>query len=197
MRPLGRSYADQAVRKTCFFTVGHSTRTIAEFAELLRSAEIELVVDVRSIRRSRRNPQFNEEVLAASLEPFQIRYLAIPQLGGRRSKQKAVDQDLNAFWNNRSFHNYADYTLSDTFIEGLELLISVGTIRRCAMMCSEAVWWRCHRRIIADYLLKRNIKVFHLMDVGKTVPAALTQGAKLHRGGAITYPGGAENLPCC
>ncbi|WP_395517476.1 DUF488 domain-containing protein [Pseudorhizobium flavum] len=197
MRPMRRSSESHVRQRFRFFTIGHSTRTITEFAEILRSAEIQLVVDVRSIRRSRTNPQFNEEVLAANLEPFQIGYLAIPELGGRRSKQKAVDQDLNGFWNNKSFHNYADYTLSDTFKAGLELLISVGTTKRCVIMCAEAVWWRCHRRIIADYLLQRQIEVCHLMDVGKTVPATLTKGAKLDEGGTITYPGEAGNPACC
>lgn len=171
-----------------FFTVGHSTRSIPNFVELLQAGKVQVVVDVRSIRRSRTNPQFNEETLAEALHPYQISYVAIPELGGRRSKEKSIDQDLNAFWNNRSFHNYADYALTETFERGLEQLLALGASRRCAIMCAESVWWRCHRRIIADHLLQRGVEVYHLMEGKKVTPANLTEGAVLLDERRIVYP---------
>ncbi len=174
------------------YTIGHSTRTLSEFAGLLRVANVQLVIDVRSIRRSRANPQFNESTLGSDLEAYQIGYLPIPQLGGRRKRETAIDRSLNAFWDNRSFHNYADYALTATFTTGLDLLLEVRASKRCAIMCSEAVWWRCHRRIIADYLLGRGVDVFHLMEGGKSVPAMLTEGAMVREDGTIVYPRGQE-----
>jgi uncharacterized protein (DUF488 family) len=172
-----------------FFTVGHSTRSIPEFVELLKAAEVQLVVDVRSIRRSRTNPQYNEDRLGLDLADYQIGYQSIGQLGGRRGREKTTDQKLNAFWNNRSFHNYADYALTDRFREGLEKLLELGASRRSVIMCAEAVWWRCHRRIIADYLLTKGIPVYHLMEDKKIVPAHLTEGAVPRADGTIVYPG--------
>jgi uncharacterized protein (DUF488 family) len=170
------------------FTVGHSTRSIEDFVELLRAGEVQTVVDVRSIRRSRTNPQFNEETLGAALQPYQVGYLAIRELGGRRTKEKSIDHDLNAFWNNRSFHNYADYALTDPFRHGLEQLLALAASRRCAIMCAESVWWRCHRRIISDYLLQQGAEVYHLMDGRKAIPAKLTEGAVPLDERRILYP---------
>ena len=188
--------ASIASNKLPFFTIGHSTRAIPEFVALLRAAEVQLVVDIRSIRRSLTNPQYNEDLLGSNLAAYQVGYLPIPRLGGRRKREKAVDQKLNSFWKNRSFHNYADYALTNEFMEGLEQLLALGSSKRCAIMCAEAVWWRCHRRIIADYLLKRGGEVFHLMESGKFVPACLTDGAVLQQDGSIIYPGTADGH-CC
>jgi len=171
-----------------FFTIGHSTRSIPDFVELLRAGEVQVVVDVRSIRRSRRNPQFNEETLGAALEPYQVGYVVIPELGGRRSRQKSIDEELNGFWRNTSFHNYADYALTDPFRDGLEHLLALGSSKRCVIMCAESVWWRCHRRIIADYLLQRGVEVCHLMDGNKVIPAELTEGALVINERRIVYP---------
>lgn len=182
--------------RTVFFTIGHSTRSISEFAELLASAGVQVVVDVRSIRRSRTNPQFNEDTLGSSLQPYQLEYLAMPALGGRRKQEKNVDPTLNEFWNNRSFHNYADYALTHAFSEGIEQLLDLGRAKTCAVMCAEAVWWRCHRRIIADYLLQRDVDVFHLMDGNKAVPALLSAGARVRDDGSIIYPPRHED-GCC
>ncbi|WP_395517813.1 DUF488 domain-containing protein [Pseudorhizobium flavum] len=187
---------DPITDKTHFFTIGHSTRTITEFVDLLRAAEVQLVVDVRSIRRSRTNPQYNEATVGDALAAYQVGYVPIPELGGRRKREKAIDQVLNAFWKHRSFHNYADYALTDGFKDGLEQLLEVGSSRRCAIMCSEAVWWRCHRRIIADYLLGRGEEVFHIMEGGKLVPATLTQGAMVQQDEAVIYPGSVDRR-CC
>jgi len=168
-------------------TIGHSTRSMAEFADALRFAQVSLVVDVRTIPKSRRNPQYNESVLGSELEPYQIGYTRIAGLGGLRGKSREVSEDVNAFWKNGSFHNYADYALSDEFDAALAELLELSRTRRCAIMCAEAVWWRCHRRIIADYLLAREITVLHLMGSDRLDPARLTQGAKV-KAGKVTYP---------
>lgn len=174
--------------KLPFFTVGHSTRTVAEFVELLRAAEVEVVVDIRRIPRSRTNPQYNQDILGAKLKPYGIRYKYVAELGGRRPKTKGLGDEVNGLWRNRSFHNYADYALSEEFAEGLAELIELGRSKRCAIMCSEAVWWRCHRRIVADYLLAHGEKVFHLMSRDRIEPAHLTPGARLRRTRKIEYP---------
>jgi uncharacterized protein (DUF488 family) len=168
-------------------TIGHSTRSIAEFADALRFAQVSLVVDVRTIPKSRRNPQYNESALGSELQPYQIGYTRIAGLGGLRGKSRDVPEEVNAFWKNGSFHNYADYALSDEFDASLAELLELSRTRRCAIMCAEAVWWRCHRRIIADYLLARGETVLHLMGSDRLDPARLTPGAKL-KAGKVTYP---------
>lgn len=169
------------------FTVGHSERSIEEFVELLKSAEIGLVIDVRRLPGSRRHPQFNEDALGESLNAVGIRLDRIAELAGRRPVSKDVAFDVNAFWQNRSFHNYADHALSDEFRAGFEKLVSRGREQRTAVMCSEAVWWRCHRRIIADHLIVNGQEVIHLMGEGRQHPAELTSGAVIDDG-AVTYP---------
>lgn len=169
------------------YTIGHSTRTIEEFIEILRDGEVQCVVDVRTIPRSRTNPQYNLDALPETLSHWQIQHTIIKALGGRRSRQREVAQDVNAFWNNQSFHNYADYALSDDFRTGIEELERLAINVRCAIMCSEAVWWRCHRRIISDYLLTRGWEVFHLMGHRRVEPAKLTAGAQT-QDVRITYP---------
>ena len=157
-----------------FFTIGHSTRSIGEFVDLLRPQEIKLVVDVRTIPRSRTNPQYNAARLANSLSKFEIGYEHIAELGGLRGKKRDVPADVNAFWENQSFHNYADYAMSDEFRYGLARLRELGHVTTSAIMCAEAVWWRCHRRIIADYLIAAGETVFHIMATNHLAPAALT-----------------------
>lgn len=171
-----------------FYTIGHSTRTIETFLDLLRAADVTLVADIRSVPRSRTNPQYNSDVLPASLAMFQVGYEHIAALGGLRGHAKTVEPGVNGFWENESFHNYADYALSSGFRIGLDRLIALGRGRRCAMMCSEAVWWRCHRRIVADYLLARGESIFHLMENGRIEPAQLTEGARVGPDGSVTYP---------
>lgn len=170
-----------------FYTIGHSTRTIEAFVGLLRVAEVTLVADIRSIPRSRTNPQYNRDMLPDALAAFQIDYQHIVELGGLRGKTKAVAADTNGFWEHRSFRNYADYALTPAFRDGLDELIALGRKQRCAMMCSEAVWWRCHRRIVADHLLARGEGVFHLMGTDRIDPASLTKGARVQNG-SVTYP---------
>ena len=159
------------------FTIGHSNRSLDDFVALLRESRIERLVDVRTIPRSRFNPQFNTDTLPGELAVFDISYEHVAALGGRRRKSPDVPRDVNAFWTHESFHNYADYALSDEFRAGLSELIALAGERRCAMMCAEAVWWRCHRRIVADYLLQRGHEVFHLMGEDRVDPAKLTPAA--------------------
>ena len=171
-----------------FFTIGHSTRPIEEFAALLKAAEIELVVDVRTVPRSRTNPQFNRDVLPASLAPHGVAYEHLPELGGLRGLQRNVSPDVNAFWDNASFHNYADYAMSAEFRSGLEKLRELGRATRSAVMCAEAVWWRCHRRIIADYLIAAGEEVLHILGPGHIEPAHMTPAARPEPNGTLTYP---------
>ena len=169
------------------YTVGHSTRTIEGFVDLLRCGPVELLVDIRSTPRSRTNPQYNLDTLPEALAAYQIGHIRIAELGGRRPKSKTVPPEINAFWTNQSFHNYADYALSDVFHAGLAQLRALSNDRRCAVMCSEAVWWRCHRRFVADYLLAEGREVFHLMGEDRVDPAKMTPAAT-PEGRALVYP---------
>jgi uncharacterized protein (DUF488 family) len=171
-----------------YFTIGHSTRTIADFVNLLTASEIDLIVDVRTIPRSRTNPQFNREALPGSLSDFQIAYEHIAELGGRRARARDIAPDVNAFWKNQSFHNYADYAMGGGFRSGLARLRELGSVRPCAVMCAEAVWWGCPRRLIADYLLVAGERVFHILGPKTVAPASLTKVATPQADGALTYP---------
>jgi uncharacterized protein (DUF488 family) len=171
-----------------FFTIGHATRPIAEFIELLTEAEVRLVVDVRTVPRSRTNPQFDRETLAVSLAVFDIGYRHIAALGGLRARRREISASINAYWQNQSFHNYADYAVSREFRSGLDELRELGHARRCAVMCAETLWWRCHRRIIADYLLAAGDSVFHILRAGQVEPARMTAAAKRRPDGALIYP---------
>jgi uncharacterized protein (DUF488 family) len=170
-----------------FHTIGHSTRTIDEFVALLREADARLVVDVRTVPRSRTNPQYNKETLPETLAQYQIGYEHIAELGGLRGHKREVPAEVNAFWQNASFHNYADYALSESFRQGLAHLREVGQANRCAIMCAEAVWWRCHRRIISDYLLSEGELVFHILGPGHIEPAHMNEGARVE-GERVIYP---------
>ena len=182
-----RSSHNRLVKRP-FFTVGHSNRSLEELVELLRQAGVELLLDIRKIPMSRAHPQFNQQTLPQALAGFGIDYEPIAALGGRRGKTPGVPADLNGFWTNQSFHNYADYALSPPFRAGLEHLLEQGRRRSCALMCSEAVWWRCHRRIVADYLIARGETVLHIMGNGRAVPASLTLGALVQADGTLIYP---------
>ncbi|HXS50581.1 MAG TPA: DUF488 domain-containing protein [Sphingomicrobium sp.] len=158
-----------------------------EFVEILRGGPVELVVDVRSVPRSRTNPQYNFDVLSDELQQWQVGYHRIAELGGLRGRSHGVPPEVNGYWENQSFHNYADYALSNSFEQGLEELLSIASGRRTAIMCAEAVWWRCHRRIIADYLIARGRSVIHLMGEGRPQPAKMTPAAE-ERDGKLVYP---------
>ncbi|BEV51030.1 DUF488 domain-containing protein [Burkholderia contaminans] len=155
---------------------------------MLRAVDITLLVDIRKMTRSRTNPQFNEATLPDALAAADIGYEHIAELGGLRGKSRDVPDALNGFWTNRSFHRYADYALSPEFRAGLARLIALGEQQRCALMCSEAVWWRCHRRIVSDYLLARGETVLHIMGLNRVEPARITAGATVRDDGAIVYP---------
>jgi uncharacterized protein (DUF488 family) len=175
-----------------FFTIGHSTRTIVEFVDLLRESGVDLVIDVRSIPRSRTNPQFNQPSLAEALAPRQIGYEHIAELGGLRGRSHGTEPSPNTYWRVRSFQNYADYALTAPFAAGLALLRERGHKRRCAIMCAEAVWWRCHRRIITDYLLAAGEEVKHILGKSHVDMASLTPGAVVRNDGTVAYPAHAQ-----
>lgn len=171
-----------------FYTIGHSTRSIVEFVDLLRAQEIRLVVDVRSIPRSRSHPQFDKDRFAKTLSEFGIGYEHLASLGGLRGRRHDVPVSVNAFWENRSFHNYADYATSEEFRSGLAGLRELGHATTSVTMCAEALWWRCHRRIIADHLIAAGETVFHILGVDQVAPARLTVGAVLGADGNLSYP---------
>ncbi len=171
-----------------FFTIGHSTRPIEEFAALLAAAEVKLVVDVRTVPRSRKNPQFNRDALPASLAAHGIAYEHLAALGGLRGKQPRVSPEVNAFWENASFHNYADYAMSEEFRASLAGLRDLGHETRLSVMCAESLWWRCHRRIITDYLIAAGEEVFHILSPGHVERAHLTAAARIGPDATLTYP---------
>ena len=171
-----------------FTTIGHYRRSLEEFTGMLREAQVGLLVDVRAFPRSRSNPAFNIDRLPAALAPLHIGYRHAAALGGRRPRQPGVDPRLNALWRVESFHNYADYALGPDFAAALDDLLRLGEAGRVALMCSEAVWWRCHRRIIADHLVLAGRAVDHLMAPGRSEPASPTPGARRTGDGKVIYP---------
>ena len=167
------------------FTIGHSTRTVAELVALLQAHGVTTLVDVRSIRRSRTNPQFDAGPLSRALANRGIGYHAIAALGGRRGKAKQPPALANDAWQVSAFRNYADHALTAEFRAGLRELLALPA--PAAVMCAEAVWWRCHRRIIADHLLARRVRVFHIMSKTSAPAATLTPFAVVERG-RVHYP---------
>lgn len=165
--------------------MGHSTRSFADFASLLRAHGVERVVDVRTVPRSRHNPQFNKDTLGKSLRARLINYRHMKELGGLRRPRK--DSELNAGWRNASFRGYADYMQTPEFAAALEKLIAVAKERPAAIMCAEAVPWRCHRSMIADALTVRGLEVRHIMSPTSARPHRLNPMAKV-RGRRVTYP---------
>lgn len=176
-----------------FVTIGHSNRSLNEFVDMLRAARVEMLIDVRAFPRSRSNPAYNIDRLPEDLANVQICYRHMPALGGRRPKQPGVDENINALWRVQSFHNYADYALSEEFATAFLDLVHLGRDYRLALMCSEAVWWRCHRRIITDHLLLNGYAVDHLMAADRIDHATPTPGAQKAAQGEIIYP--ADALP--
>ncbi|HMN82285.1 MAG TPA: DUF488 domain-containing protein [Burkholderiaceae bacterium] len=177
-----------------FFTIGHSNRTLEDFVELLRAAEIGLVEDIRKFPMSRSNPQFNKDRLADALAASQIAYEHLAALGGRRAKSRDVPPQVNDFWTNESFHNYADYALTPPFHAGLEHLLEQGRKRRCVIMCAEAVWWQCHRRIVTDHLIAHGESVVHIVGPGRLEPAQLTPGAVVRADRTVVYAAAQRSL---
>ena len=180
------------------WTIGHSTRAIDDFISLLKENEIKLLVDVRAFPGSKRYPQFNKSVLTESLNAHGIRYEHFPELGGKR-KSKADSR--NAAWRNASFRGYADYMETEQFQKGVERLLAFArndpesirgrndrdgweSVTPCptCIMCAEAVWWRCHRSLIADYLKARGIEVMHVLSANKVEPHPYTSAARIVNG---------------
>lgn len=156
---------------------------------LLRLGDIDLVVDVRSIPWSRANPQFNADTLPKALSREHIGYRHIEALGGRRHAPRDAPPSPNTYWRHASFRAYADYTATEDFRAGLEELCHLTERHHCAIMCAEAVWWRCHRRIIADYLLERGIEVRHILGMNRIDRATPTPGVHRLDRGVLVYPG--------
>jgi len=161
------------------WTIGHSTRSLEEFVAMLHSFKIELVADIRSYPGSRKFPQFNKEALEISLPQNNIEYIHLKSLGGRR---KVNPDSKNTAWRHLAFRGYADYMETSAFKEGIKELEMVALKQRTAYMCSEAVWWRCHRSMVSDYLKVHGWKVMHIMGIGKedehpyTAPARIIDG---------------------
>ena len=173
--------------KKAYFTIGHSTRSTGEIISLLNEAGANKIADVRTIPRSRTNPQFNQDIFPEALASRGIDYQYFKKLGGLRGKNKNEDPSLNSFWENKSFRNYADYTATEDFRGGLDELLEAGKTSVCAIMCAEVLWWRCHRRIIADYLIIRGMDVFHIMGHGKIERAKLNPAAIQTDAGTLIY----------
>lgn len=171
-----------------FLTIGHSTHSLEEFIELLTDNAAEVVVDVRKLPGSNKFPQFNADTLVDDLAEAGIRLQRLEGLTGRRPVNHDIDFDVNGWWKNRSFHNYADHTLTEEFRHDFDQLLGWGAKSRCVLMCSEAVWWRCHRRIIADNLLAHNFSVSHIMGKNQTTAAELSAGAVVDKDENVTYP---------
>ena len=171
-----------------FYTIGHSTRPIGDFVELLKDAGVALVADVRTVPRSRANPQYNKETLPRTLAELGIDYRHFASLGGLRGKAHGVPPATNAFWRNASFHNFADYAMGAAFRAGLDDLRHAASARHCAIMCAETLWWRCHRRIVADYLIAGHETVWHILAKGHVERATLTGGARPGQDGILVYP---------
>ncbi|HEY3860758.1 MAG TPA: DUF488 domain-containing protein [Verrucomicrobiae bacterium] len=183
------SSAEQAESSPRVLTIGHSTRTISEFIRLLKAHGVLLVVDVRTVPRSRRNPQFNKTALPRSLKKAGVGYVHMPGLGGLRHAKR---DSMNLGWRNSSFRGYADYMQTPEFEQSLAEMIRLAENGRVALMCAEAVPWRCHRSLIADALFVRGIQTEDIMSLTRRTVHALTAFAKV-RGRTITYP--AETAP--
>ena len=159
--------------------MGHSTRTALEFNEILFAHRIEALVDVRSFPGSRRYPHFNKEELSRTLAEIAIQYSHFPQLGGRRQPSP---HSKNLAWKNPSFRAYADYMETEEFKTGVEELLKLSKERRTAIMCAEALWWRCHRSLISDFLKARGVEVIHIRDAKDSEEHPYTSAARIVKG---------------
>lgn len=174
---------EQSDNRPPVWTVGHSTRPLSAFLELLESAAITLVGDVRRFPASRRSPHYNQEALRETLEGLAIGYLALPALGGRRRPQA---DSIHTAWRNPSFRAYADYMDTEAFRQAIEQVEALAVSERIALMCSEVLWWRCHRALIADYLKSRGYTVLHLLSPTNHEPHPYTSAARIVNG-ALSY----------
>jgi uncharacterized protein (DUF488 family) len=171
------------------YSIGHSTRTYENLVATLRARNVITLVDIRHFTRSRANPQFNADVLGPRLAKDGISYQMIPALGGRRGRSTVADATRNTGWQIAAFKNYADYAETPAFAVGLAQLLALATDSTCAVMCAEAVWWRCHRRIVADYAITRGFRVRHIFSETKVQRATRTPFARVdRRRGTLRYP---------
>lgn len=175
-------------------TVGHSTRSQEELIGLLKDSGVDFLVDVRSYPRSRTNPQFNADELERALAAAGLGYRHLRALGGRRGSQELSGPSPNGLWRETAFRNYADYALTPAFRAGLDELLSLARERSTAIVCAEAPWWRCHRRIVTDYLLAAGVEVRHILGPGQVKPAEMTPGAEPQPGGSLHYPAAQGDL---
>lgn len=172
-----------ALKTKSIFTIGHSTHSLEEFIEMLRANDIKTLIDVRRYPGSRKFPQFNKEEFAKSLEKEGFTYIHLEDLGGRRKVQK---DSKNTRWRNASFQGYADYMETEEFKEGVERLEEIAENGKTAMMCSEAVWWRCHRSMVSDYLKAKGWKVMHIMGAHNVQEHPYTSPASV-KDGKLSY----------
>ncbi len=168
------------------FTIGHSTRSLDELAELLKAHDIQEVVDIRTVPGSKHNPQFNKEELAGFLREHQIDYIHMKSLGGLRKPKK---DSINSGWRASSFRGFADYMQTPKFRSAIEALIEISRSKRITLMCAEAVPWRCHRNLIGDALLVRKVNVKHIISASDVREHKVTSFARVE-GTSITYPEG-------
>lgn len=168
-------------------SIGHSTLAIADFLDRLAAADIGCVIDVRALPGSQRYPQFDQDALRETLAGHRIDYVHCRNLGGRRGRQPGIAEAVNGAWDNPSFHHYADWALLAPFAAALAAVRERSQHQRCAIMCAESLWWRCHRRIIADHLLAAGEDVRHIMTTS-IQPARLHPAARIDGAGRLTYP---------
>ena len=167
------------MKQKIIYTIGHSTHTLEEFIAMLKSFNIELLADIRSFPGSRKFPHFNKENLPASLAENNIEYIHLRNLGGRR---KVNPESCNTAWRVAAFRGYADYMETENFKKAIEELEKIASQKRVAYMCAEAVWWRCHRSLVSDYLKNEGWTVLHIMGVGKSTEHPYTAPAKIMNG---------------
>ncbi len=174
-----------AKETSCLWTIGHSTRSAEEFNQILAAHSIEALIDVRSFPGSRRYPQFNKQQLANALPENGIAYFHLPELGGRRQTRKDSN---NTAWKNQSFRGYADHMETGEFQQGIERLLQIAGEKRAAIMCAEALWWRCHRSLISDFLKVRGVEMIHIIDATHDEPHPYTSAARIVAG-KLSYAG--------
>ena len=175
------------MQKIQLFTVGHSNHSAEKFLQLLLQHEIEVLVDIRRFPSSRAFPYFNQDELSAALNANGIQYEWITKLGGRRPKVKGFESP-NYGLHIDSFRNYADYMLTEEFQDGMTQLAAIAAVKRTAIMCSESVFWRCHRRLVSDFVVANGGSVQHIFPDGRGKPHSMTEGASVDNG-VLTYPG--------
>lgn len=166
------------------FTIGHSNRDLDEFLALLKANQIEVLIDVRKLPGSKKYPHFNQDALSHALGSADILYVYLQELGGRR---KPNTDSINTIWKNKSFQAYADYMDTAEFLKGIDILLEYANKKKTAIMCSEAVWWRCHRALIADYLKSTGQDVYHIMSATSNTLHPFTSAARIRDGKLVYY----------